>query len=263
MKTSLLVLGSGTSQGVPAIGCLCETCRSSDPRDARLRPSVLFSVGETTLLVDTSSDFRQQMLRTGIRHIDAVLYTHHHFDHIGGFDDLRQFNFLQKSPMRVYGLEETLDELRVTFRYAFGAARQTGGGLPSAELHAVDGGAPFSVDSITVTPIPVMHGVLPILGYRIGDMAYITDTNEIPERSFSLLEGLDVLVLDALRHKAHPTHFNLEEAIDIARRIGARRSYFTHIAHNILHARDSTLLPETMEFSYDGLLISTEPSGHD
>jgi phosphoribosyl 1,2-cyclic phosphate phosphodiesterase len=263
MKTSLLVLGSGTSQGVPAIGCRCETCRSSDPRDARLRPSVLVTAGETTLLIDTSSDFRQQMLRAGILKIDAVLYTHHHFDHIGGFDDLRQYNFLQKSAMRAYGLRETLDELQLTFRYAFGGARQSGGGVPSAELHAIEGGLPFTVDAVTVTPIPVMHGVLSILGYRIGDVAYITDTNEIPAKSCALLEGLDVLVLDALRHKEHPTHFSLEEAIETARRIGARRTFFTHIAHNILHARDTALLPDTMEFSYDGLLITAEPPGHD
>ena len=200
MNVSLLVLGSGTSQGVPAIGCRCETCRSADPRDTRLRPSVLISTGETQLLIDTSSDFRQQMLRHGITRIDAVLFTHHHFDHIGGFDDLRQYNFLQRAPMNVYGLPDTLEEIRVTFRYAFGAAKQTGGGLPSAQLHEVAGGASFTAGGVEVLPIPVMHGVLPILGYRVGNVAYVTDTNAIPEHSYEMLQGLDVLVLDALRH---------------------------------------------------------------
>ncbi|MFZ1729290.1 MAG: MBL fold metallo-hydrolase [Bacteroidota bacterium] len=263
MKVSILMLGSGTSQGVPAIGCRCETCRSNDARDTRMRPSILFSIGTTTILVDTSSDFRQQMLRHSVHRIDAVLYTHHHFDHIGGFDDLRQYNYLQKSAMRVYGLEETLEELRTTFRYAFGGAAQMGGGVPSAILSAVAGGTNFEIDAVEITPIPVMHGVLPILGYRIGDTAYVTDTNHIPERSFALLENLDVLILDALRHEDHPTHFNLEEAIAAARRIGARRTYFTHIAHNILHGRDSRLLPENMEFSYDGLLITSDRDSHD
>lgn len=263
MTVSLRMLGTGTSQGVPAIGCTCETCRSADPRDVRLRPSVLFTAGNTSLLVDTSSDFRQQMLRHLVPRIDAVLYTHHHFDHIGGFDDLRQYNYIQQSPMRLYGLRETLEEIRVTFRYAFGEARQPGGGVPSALLHDIEGGLPFDVDGVSILPIPVMHGILPILGYRIGDVAYITDTNRIPESSFALLEGLDVLVLDALRHHGHPTHFSLEESIGTARRIGARRTYFTHIAHNIMHARDSALLPDDMEFSYDGLFITSVRGSHD
>ncbi len=263
MEVSLLMLGTGTSQGVPAIGCRCATCSSSDPRDNRLRPSACFMCDSVTILIDTSSDFRQQMLRHGIRHIDGVLYTHHHFDHIGGFDDLRQFNYLQQSAMRLYGLGETLDELRLTYRYAFGDALQAGGGVPSAILHRVEGGAPFTVESVPVTPIPVMHGVLPILGYRVGSIAYLTDTNYIPESSYALLENLDVLVLDALRHTDHPTHFRLEDAIETARRIGARKTYFTHIAHDMMHERDSVLLPENMEFSYDGLLITSKRGSHD
>lgn len=262
MNVSLLVLGSGTSQGVPAIGCDCDTCTSSDARDTRLRPSVLIEADGLRLLIDTSSDFRAQMLRHNIRRIDAVLYTHAHFDHIGGFDDLRQYNFLQNAPMRVFGASDTIAALRTTFRYAFGAATQEGGGLPRVITGEVEPATPFTIDGIDVLPIPVMHGVLPILGYRVGDVAYLTDTSEIPEESIPLLRNLDVLILDALRHREHPTHFSLRQAVEAAERIGARRTYFTHIAHNILHERDSALLPESMEFSYDTLLInsSTERS---
>jgi len=261
MKQSLLMLGSGTSQGVPAIGCDCETCTSDDIRDKRLRPSVLFMVNGLSLLVDTSSDFRQQMLRFAIRHIDAVLYTHHHFDHIGGFDDLRQYNFLQKSPIRMYGLADTLHEIETTFRYAFGESLQQGGGLPSTEEYPLYNNDPFEIDGVLVHPLPVMHGKMPVLGYRIGGIAYITDTNYIPERTLERLHDLDVLVLDALRHREHPTHFCLEQAIETARSIGARRTCFTHIAHNIMHERDSVLLPDNMDFSYDGLVI-TSPQEH-
>ncbi|MDX9757953.1 MAG: MBL fold metallo-hydrolase [Bacteroidota bacterium] len=263
MTVSLRLLGTGTSQGVPAIGCDCDTCRSTDARDTRLRPSALFTVGAVSLLIDTSSDFRQQMLRHGITRIDAVLYTHHHFDHIGGFDDVRQFNYLQQSSMPCYGRAETLEEIRQTFRYAFSAGQQEGGGVPSAVLNPVVEGQPFRVAGVEITPIPVRHGMLPILGYRVGNVAYLTDTNGIPETSMSLLAGLDVLVLDALRHRAHPTHFSLTEAIDVARGIGARRTYFTHIAHTIMHARDSALLPDDMEFSYDGLSLVSEWDHHD
>lgn len=263
MRVSLLILGSGTSQGVPTIGCTCDTCNSDDLRDRRLRPSALFLAGDKKILIDTSSDFRQQMLRSSIHRIDAVLYTHHHFDHIGGLDDLRQYNHLQGGAMQIYGLQETLDELRITFRYAFGAAKQEGGGLPSADLHAVNPDAPLQIDDVTVTPIPAMHGNMPVLGYRIGTIAYLTDTNHIPDPSYALLKDLDVLILDALRHRPHPTHFTLEEAVDTAQRIGARRTFFTHIAHNIQHERDSQLLPETMEFSYDGLLITSETHRND
>lgn len=263
MTVSLRLLGTGTSQGVPAIGCGCDTCRSTDARDSRLRPSALVTADAVTLLIDTSSDFRQQMLRHAITRIDAVLYTHHHFDHIGGFDDLRQFNYLQQSSLPCYGRAETLDEIRQTFRYAFGASVQEGGGVPSAVLHPVEEGVPFRVGGVEIMPIPVYHGVLSIFGYRVGNVAYITDTNAIPDSSMPLLDGLDVLVLDALRHRTHPTHFSLEEAIATARRIGARRTYFTHIAHNILHARDSALLPDDMEFSYDGLSLISEWARHD
>jgi phosphoribosyl 1,2-cyclic phosphate phosphodiesterase len=260
MSVSLRMLGTGTSQGVPAIGCGCETCTSRDQRDQRLRPSVLFSVNGLNILIDTSSDFRQQMLRYQVPSIDAVLYTHHHFDHIGGFDDLRQYNFIQGKALPVYGMKETLDELAVTFRYAFGHALQVGGGLPVVERNEIADAQEIPIGDVRVLPLPAMHGRMPVLGYRIGRVAYLTDVSEIPATTMELLHGLDVLVLDALRHREHPTHLSLREAIDIAGNIGASHTYFTHIAHNIMHERDSALLPESMEFSYDGLLITSDES---
>lgn len=257
MNVELLVLGSGTSQGVPAIGCACETCLSEDYRDKRLRPSVLFIVDGKSFLIDISSDFRQQMLHNRIERIDAVLMTHHHFDHIGGFDDLRQYNYIQNSSMRIFGLTDTLEEMRVTFRYAFIETPPIGGGVPQVEFHDIDPHGELVIDSISILPIPVRHGSMTVLGYRFGNIAYVTDTNHIPETSLPLLKNLDILILDALRHEPHPTHFHLDQSIEIARRIGARNTFFTHIAHNILHNRDRKLLPAGMDFLYDGLKLST------
>jgi phosphoribosyl 1,2-cyclic phosphate phosphodiesterase len=256
-RVEIVILGSGTSQGIPAIGCRCATCTSTDPRDMRLRPSVLIRTSGTTFLIDTSSDFRQQMLRHDITRIDAVLMTHAHFDHIGGFDDLRQFNYLQKGLVPLYGNPATLEHIEQTFRYAFGHAMQEGGGVPQVTLTTLEPGLSRDIAGVTVLPLNVMHGVLPILGYRIGGVAYITDTNFIPEETLSMLDGLDLLILDALRHTPHPTHYCLEESIAVARRIGARRTCFTHIAHNIMHKRDSGLLPEGMEFCFDGMMLAT------
>lgn len=254
----ICLLGTGTSQGVPAIGCTCPTCHSQDPRDRRLRPSAFITAGDVHLLVDVSSDFRQQALTHGISHIDAVLLTHHHFDHIGGFDDLRQFNYLQRGPVHIYGLEESLAELRATFRYAFGPVLQEGGGVPQVVLHAVEPGTPLIIGGVTVLPLLVMHGIMPVLAWRVGPVAYVTDTNDIPDDSIEALADLDVLVLDALRHERHPTHFSLSEAIAMAQRIGARHTWFTHIAHNIMHARDSMLLAADMAFAHDGLRIHAQ-----
>lgn len=253
------LVGSGTSQGVPTIGCQCETCTSDDPRDSRLRPSGLFEVNGKNIVIDTSADFRRQMLTHRVTTLEAVLFTHHHFDHIGGFDDIRSYNFIQRKPMNVYGTRRTLDELQTTFRYAFVAPEQEGGGTPQVELHEIpEYASNVNVAGVVVQTIPALHGLLPVLGFRIGGIAYITDTNNIPEASFAYLHGLDVLVLDALRFVPHPTHFSLDESIEIARRIGAGRTYFTHIAHNIKHERDSGLLPEGMEFGYDGLTVTSE-----
>ena len=251
---TVTVLGSGTSSGVPTIGCRCATCTSDDPRDKRLRPSLLVQSDTTTVVIDTSSDFRQQMLRCDVRSLDAVVFTHHHFDHIGGFDDIRAYNFFLNRPMSVYLMEETFAALRRTFIYAFEIPEQIGGGVPVVDINLIDT-APFAVGDLTFTPVPLLHGNMRVNGYRIGDFAYCTDTNCIPDVSLALLEGVEVLVLDALRYHEHPTHFTVDEAIDTAQRIGARKTYFTHIAHNILHAELESTLPEGIELSYDGLVI--------
>jgi phosphoribosyl 1,2-cyclic phosphate phosphodiesterase len=248
------VLGSGTSTGVPLVGCPCETCRSEDPRDKRLRPSLLVESATTTVVIDTSADFRYQMLRLGTRKIDGVVFTHHHFDHIGGFDDLRAFNFLLRKAMPIYLMEETMENLRRTFLYAFVDTGQKGGGVPVVEQNIIDKSA-FTLGDIEFLPIPMMHGNIRVNGYRIGNFAYCTDTNFIFEESFELLHGLDVLILDALRYDKHPTHFNVDEATACAKRIGAKQTYFTHIAHNILHADLERRLPHNIRLSYDGLVI--------
>lgn len=253
MKT-VTVLGSGTSSGVPTIGCRCATCLSDDPRDTRLRPSLLVQSDTTTVVIDTSSDFRQQMLRHHVHELDAVVYTHHHFDHIGGFDDIRAYNFFLGKPMHLYLMQDTYAALRRTFTYAFEVPEQVGGGVPVVETHIIDC-APFTVGDLRFTPIPLLHGSLRVNGYRIGNMAYCTDTNCIPESSLALLEGLEVLILDALRYHEHPTHFTVDQAIAMAQHIGARTTYFTHIAHNIRHAELESTLPEGIALCYDGLVL--------
>lgn len=248
------VLGSGTSTGVPLVGCSCPTCLSEDPRDKRLRPSLLVESATTTVVIDTSADFRYQMLRLGVRKIDGVVFTHHHFDHLGGFDDLRAFNFLLRKAMPIYLMEETMENLRRTFLYAFVDTGQKGGGVPVVEQNIIDK-TPFRLGDIDFMPIPMMHGKMRVNGYRIGNFAYCTDTNFLFEESFDLLHGLDVLILDALRYDSHPTHFTVDEAIACAKRIQAKQTYFTHIAHNILHADLASRLPSGIELSYDGLTI--------
>jgi phosphoribosyl 1,2-cyclic phosphate phosphodiesterase len=207
-------------------------------------------------LIDVSSDFRAQMLAHRIRRIDSILMTHHHFDHIGGIDDLRQFNFIQQVPMRMFGSRRTLDEISSVFRYAFAPLEQVGGGVPTIELNEITAGVPCAIEGVEFLPVQVMHGIMPILGYRVGGFAYITDTNQIPDESFEMLKDLDVLVLDALRLKEHPTHFSLDQAVDTARKIAARQTYFTHIAHDIKYENVSAKLPEGMHLAYDGLRIS-------
>jgi len=247
-------LGTGTSTGVPMIGCDCETCRSTDPRDHRRRPSVYVETDDgQAVLVDAGPDLREQALAYGVRRIDALLFTHGHSDHVLGLDDLRRYNAIQHRPMSCYGDPQTLFDVRRMFAYVFDPATPRGGGLPQLELFTIAG--PFCVGRQEVVPVPIFHGQRPILGFRFGGFAYLTDCSRIPDDSWALLDGLDLLVLDALREKPHPTHFSISEAVDAARRIGPRRTCFTHMTHDLRHAPTCARLPETMELAYDGLVV--------
>jgi len=248
----LTFLGTGTSTGVPVPTCDCRTCRSPDPRDRRLRPSVLIEWPGYTLLIDTASDFRQQALRHEIARIDGVAYTHAHADHILGLDDLRLYNWRQKASIPIYGSERTLDAISQTFWYVFteGPSENT---RPALERNVVH--SPFELGGKSVIPIPAEHGSLPIFGYRIGNLAYMTDVSRVPESSIELLEGLDVLVLNALRHRPHPTHLTFDQAQRLAERIGARRNYLTHMSHEGRHREIAAELSQGVELAYDGLQI--------
>lgn len=234
------------------IGCTCKTCLSPDHRDKRLRVSALIEVNGKIILIDTSADFRQQMLLHNVTRIDGILYTHSHYDHISGFDDLRAFQFLHRKAPRCYATEETFAHIRDTFKYAFGAAVQSGGGLPEVAFEVVATDS-FEVEGVTVQPVPLKHGKLNILGYRIGNFAYLTDCSDIPETSYTQLHGLDVLVLDGLRYKQHPTHLTIDEAASIADRIGARQTYLTHMNHDVLHSEAELHLPSHVRLGYDNL----------
>jgi len=253
----VLMLGTGTSHGVPMIGCTCATCRSTDPRDRRLRPSIYVDVPDRArILVDTATDLRQQALQYGINRIDAVLFTHAHADHILGLDDLRSFNALQASAIPCYGNREALAAIRRQFPYVFEARLQEGGGVPQLTTHEVTG--PFSVRGLRIVPVPLWHGKLPILGFRFGNFAYLTDCNRIPDNAWALVEGVHTLVLDALRDQPHDTHFTVEEAVVAATRIAPRQTYFTHMTHDLSHARTNARLPAGMQLAYDGLVFDIE-----
>ncbi len=253
----LTFLGTGTSTGVPSLGCECETCTSDDPRDKRLRVSVLIQHQDQNILVDTSTDFRQQALRQRLCKLDAVLITHCHADHIFGLDDIRPLNF-RHGALGVYASERSWRDIRRIFQYVFEPSH-FGGGLPQIMAHTVEAGAQFCLGpDLEVTPLEVIHGRLPVLAYRFNDFAYATDLSEIPARSIESLRNLDVLVLDCLRIRAHPTHLNIERALALVKELNPRRTYLTHLAHDIKHARDSVLLPHSVEFAYDELQISDE-----
>ena len=246
-------LGTGTSHGVPMIGCRCAVCRSGDPRDTRTRPSILIDLGGFTLLVDTSTDLRAQALREGVDRIDAIFYTHPHADHIFGFDELRRFNHLTRLPLAAYGDARTLTAIRSTFAYAYDPGAPKGGGVPDVRLWHV--GGPFCMAGHEITPVPVMHGTTPVNGVKIGTFAYVTDCNAIAPASMAMLEGLDVLVLDALRHKAHPTHFTVQQAMAVVAALKPGQAYFTHMAHDLPHAETCAALPAGVTLAYDGLTI--------
>jgi phosphoribosyl 1,2-cyclic phosphate phosphodiesterase len=251
------MLGTGTSHGVPMIGCNCATCRSTDPRDRRLRPSIYIDVpGYAQLLVDTATDLRQQALRYDISHVDAVLFTHAHADHILGLDDLRSFNALQGTPIPCYANREAWETIRRQFSYVFEGPLQLGGGVPQLTTNEIR--APFFIRGVRIVPVPLWHGKLPILGFRFGNFAYLTDCNRIPDEAWPLVDGVEFLVLDALRDEPHETHFTLGEAVAAAQRIGPHRAYFTHMTHDLPHAKTNARLPRGIELAYDGLVLDIE-----
>jgi phosphoribosyl 1,2-cyclic phosphate phosphodiesterase len=268
----ITVLGSGTSHGVPAIGCDCEVCRSSDPRDRRSRPSILiqivpgpqepahlrqpFAGAVRSILVDTSTDLRTQALANDVRRVDAILFTHVHADHVFGIDDVRRFNQMQKAAIPCFAGAGTVAGLRQMFAYIFEPPRQKGGGLPQLSLFPLAGA--FSLGGVEIVPIPLFHGLLPVLGFRLGSFAYLTDCNRIPDESFALLDGVDTLIIDALRQRPHSTHFSVTEASAAAARIGASRTLFTHISHDLGHAATNASLPAGVELAYDGLVLEVQ-----
>ena len=251
----ILFLGTGTSEGIPRISCDCNVCRDamdSKSKNNRSRSSILITFDDDhRVLIDTSQDLRMQALRNDVRHIDAILFTHAHADHILGLPDIREFNRNIGGPIDCYGSKETLDEIKSTFQFMFRASVQKGGGLPQASLHEIS--TSFPLFSQQIIPIPVKHGNLDIFGYRIGDMAYITDASAIPESSMKLLSGVKILILNALRYEPHPTHLSLSESIAIAQQVGAEKTFFTHICHLIDHR--NVTLPSGIELGYDGLEI--------
>ena len=255
MPVKVLFLGTGTSHGVPMIGCECAVCRSTDPRDSRLRPSIYLECDDgMRVLVDTSPDLRQQALRHRLNRLDAVFYTHPHADHILGLDELRRYNHMTRSALPLYGDADTLADIRRMFSYAFEPGTQKGGGVPHLHLNTIVG--PFCLGRTEIQPLKVLHGGRPVLGFRIGGFAYLTDCNEIPDETMAQLDGLDVLVLDALRRKRHPTHFSIDEAVAIAQRLGPRQTLFTHCCHDLSHAETCGSLPAGMALAYDGLQIA-------
>ena len=249
----ITVLGSGTSVGVPTIGCHCDVCTSKDPRDNRLRPSILIGYEGRNVLIDTSPDFRQQALRAQIERLDAVLFTHSHADHLMGLDDVRPFNFRQKERIPIYADPPTMEAIRRCFRYVF-EVKERSTNIPKLDTHLIDG-SPFDLFGLTFTPVPVLHGAETIHGFRFGDAAYLTDHSEIPEASLALLQNLDVLFLDALRYKPHPTHSTVERSIKTVELLAPRRAFFTHIGHDLGHERAESMLPPHIRLAYDGLEI--------
>ncbi len=252
----LIFLGTGTSSGIPTIGCNCDVCKSDDPKDKRLRTSVFIkSVQGTNILIDITPDFRQQMLQNNISDIDAVLLTHQHFDHIGGFDDIRAFNYKYKRKIPFYALENTFNSLKKTFYYAFEPVEQLGGGIPIIEENSIKDDNKILIKELEITPIPLMHGKMQVLGFRLANLAYCTDVNKIPESSYELLKNLNILILDALRYHPHSTHFNLEEALIEIQKIKPQKAYLIHMAHQIKHQVCQSELPKNVYLAYDGLTI--------
>ena len=253
----LTFLGTGTSFGVPQIGCDCAVCRSTDPRDKRTRSGALLETSGSTILIDTPPELRLQLIAGGISRVDAVVYTHEHADHINGIDDLRIFSVRRRDPLPIYGPEETLERLRSSFNYIFDDAVRPyeGTSKPSLRLHETQPDRPMTVAGVEMLPLAFQHGHLRVFGYRFGNLAYITDVKSIPPAERERLRDLDVLVLNALWWRPHPTHLSISEAVETARALGARRTYLTHLTHETGHAELETKLPPGIFPAYDGLTV--------
>jgi len=247
-------LGTGTSTGIPMIGCDCEVCTSINVKDKRLRSSVLIESATTTVVIDTTPDFRYQMLRTNTKHLDAVVFTHSHKDHIAGLDDIRAFNFFSNKSIDVYANEPTAEALKREFSYVFSDKKYPG--IPEIDLHVIDT-APFTIGDITLQPILVYHHQMPVYAYRIGDFTYITDANQIDSSEKEKIKESKIIVVNALRQKMHLSHFNLNEAIDLVNELQIPEAYFTHISHQLgLHEVVSQTLPTHIQLAYDGLVLN-------
>jgi len=255
MKATLTVLGSGTSMGVPTIGCDCAVCHSTDPHDRRTRPSIMIEYDWRLVLIDTTPDFREQAIREQIQHVDAVLYTHTHADHILGIDDLRPLSFHRPGKIPLYARPEAGEFLRSMFRYIFDADYKFGG-IARVELKNIDG--PIELFGARFEPITIIHGETEIYGFRFGSAAYLTDFSDVPESSMKRLHGLDVLFLDALRHKPHPTHSTVENSLRIVNELQPKRAFFTHICHDLPHEATNASLPPNVRLSYDGIKLEFE-----
>lgn len=251
----LTFLGTGTSTGVPTLACRCRVCGSADPHDKRTRPSVMLEFDSRVVLIDTTPDFRTQAMREGMERLDAVLYTHDHVDHLMGLDDVRPYYFRQQEPIPIFADSRTMESIRRIFTYIFDQ-KYPYGGIAKLEPHLIDG--PFELWGERVIPLPVLHGNLPVLGFRIRNFAYITDFSTIPDETLGLLAGLDVLVLDALRHKPHPTHSTVENSLAWVERLKPRRAFFTHIAHELGHEETNANLPGHVRLAYDGLKLDIQ-----
>jgi phosphoribosyl 1,2-cyclic phosphate phosphodiesterase len=254
--TNLTFLGTGTSNGIPVIGCACAVCTSTDPRDKRTRTSAVVRHGGRTYLIDTATELRLQAVAIGLDHIDAVLMTHAHADHTGGFDDLRRFNELSQCHLPVYASPATAAQLRERNAYAFTDHFPFYGGKPDLILHEFDG--PFEACGNPILPIPVMHGRMEVHGFRFGDLAYVTDAKEIPQSSLDLLTDLDVLVLNALRERPHATHLSIGEAVEVIALLKPKRAFLVHLCHEVGHAAASALVPPGIEIAFDGLTVRTD-----